>query len=205
MTKARPNTDCPIPGCWNRVWASRGLKVCGDCADTIAHIMRKPEHETSIKLHREAAQLRSIIRRQTQELIELRGPQTETPAPAQRERSAEGVVYYLRVGAYIKIGWTSDLEKRMRAYSPDSILLATEPGTRKDEAKRHRMFAVHRTHGREWYAMTPSVMHHVEQVASEHGTPDPVSFAAQPVAIPQPRNARPVMPRGWSGRAVVGT
>ena len=103
-----------------------------------------------------------------------------------------GSVYYLRVGSYIKIGWASDLAKRMRSYPPDSILLAVEPGTRKDEQRRHKMFAVHRTHGREWYAMVPSLMHHIAMVTSEHGEPDPVAFAAKPIVISTPPNKQTI-------------
>lgn len=133
--------------------------------------------------------------------------QIKSPTAVKRTPRDEkdGTVYYLRVGAYIKIGWTSDLTKRMKSYSPDSVLLATEPGTRKDEQRRHRMFAVHRTHGREWYAMVPSLTHHIQQVTDAHGSPDPVAFAARPVAIPQPRTARPITPRGWTGHTVVGS
>ena len=203
MQKRRPSRPCPIPGCWNKTWASRGLDVCGECANSIATIMRTPAEKRPGQMEWEAAELRSIIRRQTQELLELKG--STEPRTTKPERPTEGVVYYLRSGGYIKIGWTSDLAKRMRAYSPDSVLLAVHPGTRKDEHRLHKRFATDRTHGREWFAMTPSVMHHIEQMAAEHGTPDPVAFAAQPVAIPQPRDARPIMPRGWNGRAVVGT
>lgn len=130
------------------------------------------------------------------------------PSAPHRERAEQpqateqdGVVYYLRVGSFIKIGWTHNIDKRMRSYPPDSILLATEPGTRKHEHKRHKMFATHRTHGREWYAMTPSLMHHIEQMAAEYGSPDPVTFAAKPVTIPRPRAVQPVKLRGWTGRA----
>jgi hypothetical protein len=128
--------------------------------------------------------------------IRPKAPTTVTPRSEQ-----VGHVYYLRVGSYIKIGWTSDITKRMKGYPPDSVLLASEPGTRKDEHRRHRMFGAHRTHGREWYAMTPSLMHHIEQVAAEHGTPDPVTFAAKPVTIPQPRGVQMIKPRGWTGKA----
>jgi hypothetical protein len=138
--------------------------------------------------------LRNTIRQLTRTIKELRAEQpAKTPAPT------AGTVYYLRSGAYIKIGWTSNLEKRMRAYAPDSVLLATEPGTRKDESRRHKMFATHRTHGREWYAMVPSLMHHIEMMVTEHGEPDPVSFAAQPVTIPQRREVEPIRPAGWRG------
>lgn len=98
-----------------------------------------------------------------------------------------GTVYFVQVGAHIKIGWTSDLEKRMKQYPPNSVLLAAHPGTRKDETRMHRRFAASRTHGREWYALVPSLLHHIEAVKAEHGAPATVSFGAQPVTIPQSR------------------
>jgi hypothetical protein len=112
------------------------------------------------------------------------------PAPAttpEPRPARDGVVYYVRSGGYIKIGWTGSLAGRMKAYPPDSVLLATEPGTRADETRRHQQFAVHRTHGREWYALTADLMRHIDRVKAEHGEPDTVAFAAQPVKIPQPR------------------
>jgi hypothetical protein len=203
MQKPKPTQHCPIPGCKNRTWASRYLAVCGECARHIAHMVRGPIESRDLEQRLEADHLRRIIARQSRELRALRnGEAYETPTEQPTEaKPLEGVVYFLRSGGYIKIGWTSDLSKRMRAYSPDSMLLATQPGTRKDEHRLHKMFAAHRTHGREWYAMTPSLMHHIEQVAVEHGTPDPVTFAARPVEIPQPRRTEPIRPRGWSGRA----
>lgn len=200
MSKSRPPRDCPIQGCFNRTWASRGLPVCGNCASDIAHIMSAPDKKRTGELMLEIAILQRVIERQTRQLLDHKsGVEQPTAKPM---RNLPGVVYYLRVGGYIKIGWTADLAKRMRAYAPDTILLATQPGTRKDEQRLHKIFAAHRTHGREWYAMTPSVMHHIEQVAAQHGTPDPVTFAARPVEVPQPRPVEQIKPRGWTGRRV---
>lgn len=114
-------------------------------------------------------------------------PQQPAPEPITPAPPRHGVVYYLRSGGYIKIGWASDLGKRMRSYPPDSLLLATHPGTKADESAAHRKFAVHRTHGREWFAMVAPLMQHIDRVRAEHGEPDQVSFAAQPVKVPQPR------------------
>lgn len=111
------------------------------------------------------------------------------PEPKQ---PVSGFVYYVRSGGFIKIGWTSDLTKRMKGYPPDSILLAVEPGPRQLETRRHKQFSHHRTHGREWYTMAPTLMHHVETVKSEHGEPEPVDFAARPVGIPQPRKRQTI-------------
>jgi hypothetical protein len=114
------------------------------------------------------------------------------PEPIKEPNSQDGFVYYLRSSGFIKIGWTSDLTKRMKGYPPDSILMAVEPGSRQDETRRHRQFANNRTHGREWYTMSPSLMHHIDAVKAEHGEPEPVTFSAQPVGIPQPRQRQPI-------------
>jgi len=190
---------CDMEYCNRAAWTERRLDVCGFHAREIMDAMR-PEVEERAKVIAAAdlAEVEHLLAAQQRRInaLESQSTASKTPVPT------DGTIYFLRVGGYIKIGWTSDLAKRMRAYSPDTILLATHPGTRKDEHRLHKMFAAHRTHGREWYAMTPSIMHHIEQVASEHGTPDPVTFAARPVEIPQSRQVEAVTPRGWTGRRV---
>lgn len=98
-----------------------------------------------------------------------------------------GIVYFLQVGGHIKIGWTSDLTKRMRQYPPNAQLLATHPGLRKDELRLHKMFAAHRSHGREWYPLAPVILDHIKRVIAEHGQPVDVIFGAKPTEVPQPR------------------
>lgn len=98
-----------------------------------------------------------------------------------------GTIYYLQVGTHIKIGWTQDLSKRMRAYAPNSVLLATHPGTRGDETALHRKFAVWRSHGNEWYPHAPVILQHIDRVKAEHGQPPNVPFGARPVTVPTPR------------------
>lgn len=61
----------------------------------------------------------------------------QAAAPAPRPLP---VVYYVRIGKLIKIGMSSQLDTRLRAYPPDAVLLATEPGGRRVEAQRHRQF-----------------------------------------------------------------
>lgn len=111
-------------------------------------------------------------------------------------------IYFLRIGSYIKIGWTGDLEKRMRNFPPDSVLLAVQQGTRSDEFKLHKRFAVHRSHGREWYPLVPQILEHVKRVVAEHGEPEPVDFGARPVEIPQPRSPQYTSTRARSGGQV---
>lgn len=54
------------------------------------------------------------------------------------------VVYYLRKGDRIKIGWSGNLKARMRALRPDE-LLAIEPGCLHQETARHHHVALRLT------------------------------------------------------------
>lgn len=50
------------------------------------------------------------------------------------------VVYYVRIGQLVKIGTTGQLATRLKAFPPDAVVLATEPGARELEHERHRQF-----------------------------------------------------------------
>lgn len=115
---------------------------------------------------------------------------TMTPlpaAPTPRPKRTDGHIYYVQVGSHIKIGWASDLTRRMRSYPPNSVLLAVAPGTRTDETALHRKLAVWRSHGREWYVPAPVVLEHISRVVSAHGTPPALDFTAQPTTVRTPR------------------
>lgn len=135
------------------------------------------------------AETLAAAQRRLDESRDKRERESAKRAAAAKEaaRSQAGTVYFLRVGSYIKIGWTSDLTGRMRSYPPDSILLATQPGLRADETKLHKRFAIHRSHGREWYPLVPQILEHIDRVKAQHGEPEQVDFGAKPVTVPQPR------------------
>lgn len=113
------------------------------------------------------------------------------PAPAAPpEPKREGVVYYVQVGGHIKIGWTSRLEQRMRSYPPNTILLAVHPGSRADEKQLHKRFAVHRSHGQEWYPLVPVILDHIKRVIADHGEPPATIFGARAVEVPRPHQLK---------------
>lgn len=117
---------------------------------------------------------------------------TTTAASAKKPATGPGSIYYLQVGTNIKIGWTGNLTKRMRAYAPDSTLLATEPGTRADETVLHRKFAVWRSYGAEWYMLAPVILDHIGRVRAAHGDPPAIVFGARPTTTRQLRTRQPV-------------
>lgn len=119
--------------------------------------------------------------------VELERQQSSAPTPEPRAdrspRRASGVIYYLRVGELIKVGFASNLRHRLMNYPPEAQLLAARPAQRGDEAAEHTALAAFRVHGREWYSQHPAVLARVDDVTAEHGQPE------QPVRLVQPSGA----------------
>lgn len=88
----------------------------------------------------------------------------ERLAPVRERRERESVVYYVQVGQHIKVGYTSDLPSRMRAYPPMRRLLATEPGGPVLEKQRHAQFANDLRHGNEWFHPSPALLAHINRL-----------------------------------------
>ena len=81
-----------------------------------------------------------------------------------REKRESGVLYYLMIDGLVKIGYASDLDKRLTAYPPTAQLLATEPGDRSAEGARHREFAEYLSAGREWFTPGPRLRDYIESL-----------------------------------------
>lgn len=94
-------------------------------------------------------------------------PAPKRPGLPQPNQVFDPVVYYIRVGEHIKVGYTSNLTERLRAYPPDSIVLATEPGDRDLESERHRQFRDERRMGQEWFNPSERLLAHIEQIKAE--------------------------------------
>lgn len=87
-------------------------------------------------------------------------------ATRERERiAAASVVYYVRTGRYIKIGYTADLRQRLYSLRLDpTAVLATEPGGRQLEAQRHEQFAEDRIGRREDFAPSLALLEHIREL-----------------------------------------
>jgi hypothetical protein len=83
---------------------------------------------------------------------------------AEKQRAPHELIYYLQVGALIKIGYTARLKQRLAAYPPDSRLLAFEPGNMGLEERRHRQFSAHLKHGKEWFKPAPELIEHINKL-----------------------------------------
>lgn len=102
---------------------------------------------------------------------EDRAAMVDAETAERRARDLRSQVYYVALRGHIKIGFTSNITVRMTQLLPDA-LLATEPGDRKLETKRHRQFSHLRgTFGMEYFKVDPELVAHVETVLAEHGPP----------------------------------
>lgn len=93
------------------------------------------------------------------------------PFPSRQELAAQGVIYYVRRGEFIKIGTTARLRQRMRDLAPDEIL-AVHPGSYAQEKELHARFAHLRApFMREYFHIAPELTDHVALMVEEHGAP----------------------------------
>lgn len=114
------------------------------------------------------------------------GERMAAPSTGTQPVTAESIVYYIRRGAFIKIGTTRHPRRRFTELMPDEIL-AFEPGTHRDERMRHRQF-VHLRRSGEYFRPAPELLEHAARVRAAHGDPDPswpVTGAPRPAASPR--------------------
>lgn len=83
--------------------------------------------------------------------------------PPQREDSAGAVVYYMRIGNRVKIGWSANLKLRLDTIQPEE-LLTIERGGRTLEQARHAQFAALRTMG-EWFRLEEPLVGYIREIA----------------------------------------
>lgn len=142
------------------------------------------------KEHREAERVREMAELDAARAAEYAALPPLAPPPP-------GYVYYLRVGVHIKIGFATNLERRLASYPPDTELLAVETGTMKDEMDVHRTFKDFRASGREWYEPRPVLMDHIERVAQNkrHTWWDDEEWRRK-----NPASDHVVKPKYWSGK-----
>lgn len=89
------------------------------------------------------------------------------------EAAAPGsVVYYVRLGDHVKIGYTVNLRQRMGDLRADMAdVLAVEPGGRELESQRHREWARHRLGRRENFVPVPALLEHIKATRAKYGDP----------------------------------
>lgn len=83
----------------------------------------------------------------------------------------DGDIYFVRSGQLVKVGWTRNLPKRLKAYGASAELLVAYPGTRNDETNLHRQLEPARVRGREWYEDGPIIQDFIDKALAQYGQP----------------------------------
>lgn len=151
-------TDCCWPGCM-RLAEGGGPPLCQKHYDRIIG-----DHERE-KVRATAEDMRAR-REERDRLYELR------EAERRRLLEEQSQVYYVRIGDHVKIGYTINLRQRLGSLRvSEAALLATEPGGRERERKRHLQFAAERVGRRENFNPSRRLLAHIEAIKAEHGEP----------------------------------
>ena len=97
--------------------------------------------------------------------------------PSQRRPvrwTTRGLIYFLRIGDRVKIGFTTSLDARIQALqigSPDPFeLLGSVPGIKAEEKDAHEIFARDRVAG-EWFALTPELQEYIARKVGKSNFP----------------------------------
>lgn len=101
----------------------------------------------------------------------IRAETRQKRAVGRRKPTASGQIYFVLSDGLIKVGWTSKLADRIRAYGPKAVLLANYPGTRSDEGALHKQLTPARAHGREWYHDGTIVRMYIDEALTKYGAP----------------------------------
>lgn len=153
---------CLMPGCTQPMIHKIGqpLGVCYGHGLGIADYFEWVKEDFELKLSK-LSRFESHAKRQRRE-----------ERAAESRRHHPGWIYYLQVGDHIKIGFTVDVKRRLKAYPPGSRLLALHPGTKQLEHDTHTIFVGSRAAGREWFLDTDELRDHIKAVHADFGEPD---------------------------------
>lgn len=112
-----------------------------------------------------------LVRKAMADEVQREQDQMEAERARAEFMTKPGIIYYLQVGDLVKIGYSSDLPRRMKQYPPHAILLAQHPGTRETERDMHQKLATKLAKGREWFRVCSEVEAHIENVKATYAQP----------------------------------
>ena len=122
-------------------------------------------------LDRDQAERPALTEHQLNRRVERERTRLRETQAAESRAIEPGWIYYVQVTDRIKIGYSTDVRQRMRAYPPHAELLAVHPGTPTLERQIHQDLAGHLAQGREWFRPNPEVTAHIGTVLAQFGPP----------------------------------
>lgn len=109
-----------------------------------------------------------------------------------RDDLVEGDIYFIRLGDLVKVGWSSQLHKRLKSYGASAELLAHYPAFRSDETHLHQQLKPSRAKGREWYHDDSTIRLYVVQAVAKHGPPSVKVNWTQPKQVVASKHSKGV-------------
>lgn len=167
---------CCIPGCGTRVRVSEFLRDVDRQLPICWH------HGVVIRAQMEPWWQDGEILRERAKVQAMKDQQVDAQSRAITiaENGRHGQVYFLRANGLIKVGWSSDLEKRLKAYGPDVELLCHYQGSRQDETLMHRQLRPYLAKGREWFKDCNLIEDVIADVVKRHGPPRMAAYWTEP-------------------------
>jgi len=182
---------CLVPGCGTELRSygllehyhrdkrdpEHALPLCYTHAVVVWQQVQRNKHESLIMETNE-----DLLRR-------ARAKQMAEDEAAKQRRMADrnGKIYFVRLNGLIKVGWSRDVNDRLRAYGPEVEVLCIYPGSRDDETYLHRQLRPVLARGREWYEDHPIVTDYVAKMLEKHGAPNYADWWTKPKETIRPR------------------
>lgn len=145
---------CHVYGCTARIRETSPVPVCEPHGIEIARVFQ---------VHLDIERAHEARRHQSAR---------ESKKPPEKRRDGREVVYYVRIGDCIKIGYTRRLRRRMSSLRVTTDhLLAIEDGGRELEAQRHREFVGDRLGRMENFRPSEALLEHIERLGGRDSLP----------------------------------
>lgn len=146
------------------------------CSVHAAAVWEAIEHRDKIdreEQHLSEAMAAMVARR---DAIRLERRQALAEEDAQRKSDlkadkVEGQIYFIMLGDLVKVGWSSNLRKRLKSYGASAELLAHYPAYRADETHLHQQLKPSRAKGREWYHYDSAIRLYIVTAVAKYGPP----------------------------------
>jgi len=182
---------CLVPGCGERLMtygileharrdkrdALYALPICHTHAVVVWQEIQRRKREPLIM------ETNEILLQRTRDKFQAE----DEAAKKRRLASTDGKIYFVRLNGLIKVGWSRDVDERLRAYGPEIEVLCIYPGSRDDETYLHRQLRPVLARGREWYQDHPIVTDYVAKIIEKYGEPHYADWWTKPKETIRPR------------------
>lgn len=178
---------CLVPGCGNELRMFGSLQHHDP--DLRDHTVRLPlciKHLSVAYQQAKPGANDALMVKANTALLERKEAKNAELRKASRENwqaKQNGHIYFVRLNGLVKVGWSRDVDDRLRAYGPDVEVLVIYEGTRQDETNLHRQLRPVLARGREWYEDGKIIADFVAEAVAKHGQPEVFTNWTQPKQV----------------------